>query len=83
LLWSAIKYFKELGYDYMRLTEPTGFSFISGFGDYSDQKQIAIGRYKRGFGGMNVTHFRGTRYFSKISFDRDIENFMSNFTNNL
>ena len=80
LLWEAIKYFSNKGYEYLRLTEPAGFSPIGGYFDYSSNKQINIARYKRGFGGMNRTLFRGTRYYNYGAFEEDLKKFKEHAT---
>jgi len=75
LLWEAIKYFKTGNFEYMRLTEPSGFHKVGGFLDYSTEKQISIGRYKRGFGGEDRTLFRGIKYYNAQAFEHDFREF--------
>jgi len=65
--WSAIEWMNSKGYDFYEIgwrnTGPTLW-------DFPDRKQIAIGRFKRGFGGFNVPIFQGEKYFDKEFFKK-------------
>ncbi len=75
IIWEAIKYYKERSFDFMRFTRPYGYSMVSGFNNYQDQKQINISLFKRGFGARMVPLFRGIKYFDRNMFIEDLEQF--------
>ena len=75
ILWSAICYYQQKEFSLMQLSWPAGYSNIGGFSDYSDEKQLHIARFKRGFGADTVTRYRGTRYLDQHYFLEDLETF--------
>lgn len=75
ILWAAVCYYKNRGFDFLQFARPCGFDRVSGFDDYLDEKQINISRFKRGFGVKMVPFFRGVKYFDKEYFLKDLENF--------
>jgi len=81
ILWSAQKYFKEQGYEYLDYSQPCGYSKIQGLDDYYDDKQLNISYFKRGMGSEMKTLYRGIKYFDKELFLEDIENFKERVKN--
>lgn len=75
LLWRAIRYFKSREYRLMRLSPPAGFSHVEGFGDYSDEKPLAIAHFKHGMATNIVTSYRGMRFYTLDAFDRELARF--------
>jgi len=65
--WSAIEWMNSRGYKFYEIgwrnTGPTLW-------DFPDKKQIAIGRFKRGFGGFTAPLFMGEKYFDKEYFKK-------------
>jgi len=75
ILWNAIKYYKERGFDFMEFSQPCGYNKVNGFNDYLDEKQINISHFKRGMGTKMVPAFRGIKYFNKSLLLDDVDKF--------
>lgn len=74
ILWSAIMYYKQRGFEFIEFSQPCGFNNINGFNDYLTDKQINISHFKRGMGTKMTPAFRGIKYFDKNLYLKDIEN---------
>jgi len=77
ILWSAIVYYKERGFEFLEFSEPCGYGVQ--FDSYPDEKQLNISHFKRGFGGKMVPLFEGIKYFDKDLFEKDLEIFKNKF----
>lgn len=75
VLWRASEYFSSLGFKIMEYSEPCGYNKINGFMDYTDEKQINIGFFKRGMSTKMTTYYKGIKYFDKNLLLEDIEKF--------
>ena len=75
LLWSAIQYYKNKGFDYMEFSQPCGYNKINGFNDYLDEKQISISYFKRGMSSRMIPFFRGIKYFDKAILINDLKTY--------
>ncbi len=73
LIWKAIEYYKNHGFEYLELCEPCGYRIQ--FDHYLDEKQKNISRFKRGFGGQMIPLFKGIKYYDKKLFEKDLNNF--------
>ncbi|MGB9855717.1 MAG: hypothetical protein ACPLKS_04165 [Caldisericum exile] len=80
LIWTACLYYKKRGIELLELSQPCGFSKVSGLDDYLDEKQINISHFKRGIGGEMVLMYRGIKYFDKNLLICDIEKFKERVT---
>ncbi len=78
LIWRAVQYYKNRGFEFLQLARPCGFNRVDGFGSYLDAKQINISHFKRGFGTKMVPLFRGVKYFDKAFFLKDADTFKNN-----
>lgn len=77
LLFSAMQYFKKQGVRYIDTDQPSSPSIQ--FGYYSDNKQLNIALFKRGFSGDFKSCYRGIKYFFQSAFKNDIKIFVSNY----
>lgn len=77
LIYSAIKYFKDLGVRYIDTGQPSSPS--TQYLYYPDAKQLNIALFKRGFGGNFRQNFRGVKYYSNDSFLADANLFVKNY----
>lgn len=62
VVYTAMKYLKSLGVTKMDTLQPSAPSAQLDY--YPDDKQLNIARFKRGFGGSFVPHYRGVKYFN-------------------
>jgi len=78
--WKAIEWMNGKGYKFYEIgwrnTSPTLW-------DFPDQKQIAIGRFKRGFGGFMAPLFMGEKYFDKDYFRQIYKERINKFFDNI
>lgn len=51
ILWNALCYFQQKKFKTINFSQPSNFTELQGFQDYSDKKQINIAAFKRGMGG--------------------------------
>ncbi|ANV98019.1 hypothetical protein BBW65_04030 [Helicobacter enhydrae] len=65
ILWNAFCDFHKMGYVSCNMSQPSNFSVLQGFGDYSDEKQINIASFKRGVGGGLLLLFEGLNILIK------------------
>ncbi|MGC9605522.1 MAG: hypothetical protein ABSF56_02070 [Minisyncoccia bacterium] len=77
LMLRAMEYLRDLGVKSLDVDRPASPS--AQFDYYPDEKQLAIGRFKRGFGGTLVDCYRGVKYLSKEAFEADVETFRKEY----
>lgn len=51
ILWHALCYFQEKNFKTINFSQPSNFTTLQGFQDYSNEKQLNIAAFKRGMGG--------------------------------
>jgi hypothetical protein len=81
LIFSAMEYLKKKGICCIDPGQPASPS--AQFNYYPDKKQLNIALFKRGFGGKYVQNFRGIKYFSKLVFRQDAEEFIKKYEDSL
>lgn len=77
MFFSAMKYFKNIGVQFIDLGQPSSPSAQMDY--YPDEKQLNISLFKAGFGGYYVQEFRGIKYFSKEIFKLEMEKCIDNY----
>jgi len=65
--WATLEYLKAEGVHFYEIGWQV---YGSGFNDFSSDKEIAISRFKRGFGGEAVLLFMGEKYYDKDLFKK-------------
>ena len=63
--WSAIKWMHQQGYKFYEIGWQT---YSTTFSDFDTEKEAAIGKFTRGFGGFTVPCFMAEKYYDKEYF---------------
>lgn len=77
LWYSAAEYFEKKGVKHIDPGQPSCPSTQLFY--YPDEKQLSIGRFKKGLGGEFVNNFRGVKYFSRDALEKDFDMFLNNY----
>ena len=77
LVLEAFKYFKSKRYDYIHFGAPANDSLVANFGNYCDEKQLRISKYKLDYNPIIINRHRGIKYYDKETLDNDLKIFKS------
>ena len=75
LLYSSIKYFKELKYNAFEIGR---MEFENSIFYHTDVKRKHISSFKKGFGGNIYPIHRGIKYYTEKGIRYDVDNYLSN-----
>ena len=70
IIWTAIEYYKKRDIKYLEIgMQQFGHQIF----DHPNQKDLNISFFKRGFGGNNVTLYRGIKYYKEGYMEKDLD----------